>query len=65
MDAVVVNTTDGDLEWAVETDVEGEINNLWNAERSADSGRVRFTGVRWNATIGAGQRAEFGWCARL
>ncbi|MFN3197244.1 MAG: DUF1592 domain-containing protein [Bradymonadia bacterium] len=65
MNAVVVNVTEDDLEWAVEADVEGTIINLWNANRTADSGRVRFTGVEWNAVIGPGQRAEFGWCADL
>lgn len=65
MNAVVTNSTDGDLEWAVDAEVEGTIVNLWNANRSADSGRVEFTGVEWNAVLGAGQRAEFGWCADL
>lgn len=65
MDAVVTNPTDGDLEWTVTAEVEGRINNLWNAEGDGDSGRVTFRGLDWNGTLGAGQRADFGWCAEL
>ncbi|MCK6574807.1 DUF1592 domain-containing protein [Myxococcota bacterium] len=63
--AAVVNDTDAELRWVVAHAVEGRINNLWNAERSADSGRVVFRGVAWNAALAPGQRAEFGWCADL
>lgn len=63
--AHVNNTTDAELRWVVSADIEGRINNLWNAERSADSGRVVFRGVQWNATLAPGQRAEFGYCADL
>jgi cellulase/cellobiase CelA1 len=63
--AQVVNDTAADLRWVVAHPVEGRINNLWNAERSADGGRVVFRGVAWNATLAPGQRADFGWCADL
>jgi cellulase/cellobiase CelA1 len=63
--AAVENQTDADLRWAVEHRLEGTLNNLWNAEGSADTGRVVFRGVAWNATLAPGQRAEFGWCATL
>lgn len=64
-DGVVTNPTDADVVWRVTHEVEGTINNLWNAERDADSGRVTFTGLHWNGTIGPGQSADFGWCAQL
>jgi hypothetical protein len=63
--ATVLNTTDAPLVWAVAAQVEGHINNLWNAEGSADSGRVVFHGVAWNAELAPGQVAAFGFCADL
>ena len=64
-EGVVTNTGAGEVAWAVEADVEGTINNSWNATLSADSGRVRFSGVEWNAVLGPNQQAQFGFCAQL
>jgi endo-1,4-beta-xylanase len=36
------------------------ITNAWNANRSANSGAVRFTNVSYNGRLGAGQTTEFG-----
>lgn len=64
MDATVTNPGASDVTWAVTTEVEGTINNLWNAEGDGQSGRVTFRGLDWNATLGPGQTAQFGWCAQ-
>lgn len=63
--AIVANTTDADLTWVVAHDVEGTINNLWNAEADGDSGPVMIRGVAWNATLPPGGQADFGWCAMV
>ncbi|MEZ4430985.1 MAG: DUF1592 domain-containing protein [bacterium] len=64
-DGVVTNRGAGEVRWTVEANIEGTINNAWNVERSADSGRVRFSGADWNAVIGPAQEARFGFCADL
>lgn len=63
--AFVTNRTAADVTWVVTHTVEGTINNLWNADRDADTGEVTFRGLDWNATLGPGQSADFGWCAQL
>ena len=63
--AFVSNPTDAEAMWQVTHVVEGTINNLWNANRDADGGRVTFSGLEWNAILGPGQAADFGWCAQL
>lgn len=65
VDAFVLNEGEGELRWAVAHDVEGRINNVWNATGTADSGRVVFRGADWNGTLVPGQEAQFGWCAEL
>lgn len=64
-DGVVFNDSDAAIDWVVEAEIEGTINNLWNAERSADSGRVRFNGVDWNRSVPPGGQQSFGFCADL
>lgn len=64
-DGVVTNPGEADLTWVVEADIEGTINNLWNAMSDAQSGRVTFTGMPYNAVLGPGQSAHFGFCATL
>ncbi|WP_433200552.1 endo-1,4-beta-xylanase [Dactylosporangium sp. CS-047395] len=39
------------------------ITGIWNANRSGDSGAVRFTNVSYNGQVGAGQYTEFGFQA--
>lgn len=54
------------VSWAIVMDVEGAIANLWNAKANEVSGRTqRFVGVEWNATLGASQSTNFGYCADL
>ncbi len=60
---VVVNSTSAPLTWTVVHNVAGRITNSWNSERTGDTGAVVFRGVMWNATLGAGERTELGFCA--
>ena len=59
------NPTADPLTWTVEADIEGTINNLWNAVSDANTGHVQFSGMPYNAVIGPGQAADFGFCATL
>ena len=61
----ISNVSAEPIEWAVDADVEGVINNAWNSNRTGDTGRVRFTGVEWNASVAPNQQVEFGFCAAL
>jgi hypothetical protein len=54
-----------EVEWTIEAEIEGTINNAWNVVVSANSGRIAFSGVAWNALLGPGQSARFGYCADL
>lgn len=63
-DVTVTNTTDAVVAWEVELELEGTINNHWNAEMTALAGNLyRFAGVAWNAEIAPGESAGFGLCA--
>jgi len=61
----VANSSAEPIEWAVDVDVDGTINNAWNVNRTGDSGRVRFSGVEWNAFVQPNQQVEFGFCGDL
>ena len=37
------------------------VTNAWNADRSGNSGAVRFTNVSYNGRVAAGQTTEFGF----
>lgn len=50
-------------DWSVTLDIEGTINNLWNAVSTAKSGRVGFTGQNYNKTLAPGASTSFGFCA--
>jgi hypothetical protein len=60
---IVTNDTAAAVEWSIETQVPGTINNHWNADREGDGGRVRWRGVSWNARLEPGATASFGYCA--
>ncbi len=65
VNARVSNTGDAPVDWAVEHEIEGTIDSLWNAESTSTSGATTFTGVGFNRTVAPGGTAEFGWCASL
>jgi hypothetical protein len=50
-------------DWVIELDIDGNINNLWNAQSSGTTGLVRFGGVNWNDILDPGATASFGFCA--
>lgn len=49
--------------WTVSVTLPGgaSVTNVWNANRSGNSGTVQFTNVNYNGSIGAGQSTEFGF----
>lgn len=64
-DGIVRNPGPEPVVWAVTIEVEGVLDNVWNAQRSGDSGRVTFRGDDWNAEVAPGGEARFGFCAAL
>ena len=50
--------------WAIPLDVRGNIYEMWNARRSADTGWVIFTHLDWNSIVEPQVNFEFGFCAR-
>jgi len=62
---IVRNAGGAAVQWAVTADIEGVINNAWNVELSANTGRVTFSGVGHNNTVRPGGEAHFGFCASL
>jgi len=52
------------IQWRVNLRIEGTITTHWNAERSADSGDVTFSGVEWNADLAPSSAVSFGFCAQ-
>ena len=61
----VTNTSGETVDWSITIDVEGTLNDgsPWNANASARSGSVVFTGVEWNRRLDGGAMAAFGFCA--
>jgi cellulase/cellobiase CelA1 len=64
-DVFVTNVSEETLAWRASVMVEGRLNNVWNAQASAQEGLVRFEGVEWNRTIAPDQTAQFGFCAQF
>ncbi|MEO1267605.1 MAG: cellulose binding domain-containing protein, partial [Myxococcota bacterium] len=64
-DVNVTNTTNADITWTINLDIQGSISDMWNAERDGDSGRITVRGVSWNSSLGSGQTASFGFCANI
>lgn len=63
---VVTNKDTTDVTWTIQLDVQGTIDQLWNAVNTpASGGKQSFSGVAWNATLKPNQSANFGFCAKL
>ena len=62
-DVFVKNDSAGSLMWRITLEVGGTLTTSWNATPSAQSGRITFVGAPYNATLGAGEEATFGFCA--
>jgi len=43
--------------------VEGQVNNLWNANYNQQSGQITVQGVDWNRQLSGGGETHFGYCA--
>jgi hypothetical protein len=63
-DAVtVMNQGASGVEWVISLNVEGTINQIWNAVAAGQTGSVTFRGVDFNRRLDPGQSASFGFCA--
>lgn len=58
----VVNRGTETVEWRVVADVDGTIDNIWNARYEPAGTRTAFLGVEWNRTVAAGGTVTFGYC---
>ena len=62
-DVNVTNTSSADQVWEVVIDLEGTVNNIWNAQIASQSGsRATVVGLSWNATLAPQGSASFGYC---
>jgi hypothetical protein len=62
MDATVTNTTDAPIVWETRAEISGTITSIWSAEYTLDGDEHVFTGVSWNAELGAFGSTTFGFC---
>jgi len=62
-DVVVGNDSSVAVDWAVSFNIEGVINNLWNANYSQDGASVSAEGLSWNDLVPANSSINFGFCA--
>ena len=60
----VDNGSDADVVWSGDIAVEGTVDNHWNSViEDLGTGRVRFTGEAWNASLPPGSHDDvFGFC---
>lgn len=58
----VINEGSSAVTWALTLQIDGTINNNWESNASAKSGKVTFSGVQHNGTIEPGAKAHFGFC---
>lgn len=59
---VVTNRSDTKTAWSIVIQIPGTMNNHWNAEATATTGEVTFTGSTWNRQLDPGASADFGFC---
>jgi len=63
-DAVTVtNQGTNGADWVIALNVDGTINQIWNAVATGQTGAVTFRGVDFNRHLEPGQSASFGFCA--
>lgn len=63
MNVRVTNPGTQPLTWQVQFPVQGAVYTSWNVILSQSGATLTASGVGWNATVQAGQYAEFGYCA--
>jgi hypothetical protein len=61
-DGTVKNKSEETLDWEVSAELEGVIDNIWNAKSRVDGTKTIFTGESWNKTLEPGATAAFGFC---
>jgi hypothetical protein len=59
----VTNQGASGADWVIALDIEGTINQIWNAVATGQTGSVTFRGVDFNRHLESGQSASFGFCA--
>ncbi|MGZ8218613.1 cellulase family glycosylhydrolase [Methylomagnum sp.] len=62
-DVTVKNPGEAAVVWQVSLNVEGRINNLWNAAHSQSGATLTAKGLDWNRSVPAGGSVGFGFCA--
>ena len=60
---VVTNAGESTIEWAIELEVEGTINDFWNSTLEQDGSTAFFRGAHWNESLAPGTSTDFGFCA--
>ena len=58
----VKNAGKAAVTWTVSVDVPGTMVDVWNAEGKQTGAQATFSGKSWNASIGPGEKADFGFC---
>jgi endoglucanase len=61
---LVLNNTVNPIDWAVAFAVEGQVNNLWNANYKQTGNQVTADGLSWNNIVPANGTVTFGFCAK-
>ncbi|MBT6492278.1 MAG: DUF1588 domain-containing protein [Deltaproteobacteria bacterium] len=62
-DVVVTNNSDATITWEIEVPLEGNLENIWNAEVTQNLvTSLVVHGVGWNASLAPTGTASFGYC---
>lgn len=60
----LTNTSSEAVTWDVEVNIDGDINNLWNANWEQQGSILQVSGLSWNNTLAAGSvNTSIGFCA--
>lgn len=62
-DVDIRNNSSATVDWVVSFDIEGVVDNLWNAHYSQDGVTVSAEGLSWNNLAPANSSISFGFCA--
>lgn len=63
-DVTIINISSETVEgWAIQMEVEGTLDHVWNADYTGNQGQVIFTHLDWNRVISPQGVYGFGFCA--
>jgi endoglucanase len=62
-DVTVKNGGTAPVEWKVQQQIQGRVNNVWNANHTQSGTTLTAWGVEYNKTVAAGGTQAFGFCA--